>query len=305
MAPKRRRDAVAKEISKTYTFGRSLIDGGDIASLQKNRMVGTARVPGRETVPKPQENKVVIFQDLLFAGLGFLLHPVVVDILRYFDIYLHQLTPNAILRLSVYMWICGTTKIKPSTEGFASAHQVHHQRRTVFEEEGDYTVEKDCQFGCLNFSYKTSVVSPVTAYRNKWPSDWQQHWLYHTVTPLAPGEPHPLSTRELPPLHDSYTKNPSCPKGDKFIMMLRRFTHKYNTRDIVEKYHSIPVCPLLDGWAVAKDASAADIGGIPCPDWMKVLASPWCVSFASFSDPSNRCKLRMLPRFYLTLASTC
>jgi hypothetical protein len=38
--------------------------------------------------------------------------------------------------LSVYMWICRTTKIKPSAEGFASAHQVHHQWRTVFEEEG-------------------------------------------------------------------------------------------------------------------------------------------------------------------------
>jgi hypothetical protein len=51
----------------------------------------------------------------------------------------------------VYMWICRTTKIKPSAEGFASEHQVHHQRRTVFEEEGDQSVEKDCQFGCLNF----------------------------------------------------------------------------------------------------------------------------------------------------------
>jgi hypothetical protein len=64
------------------------------------------------------------------------------------------------------MWIFHTTKIKPSTEGFASAHQVCHQRRTVFEEEGDNTVEKDFQFGCLNFSYKTGVVRPVTAYRN-------------------------------------------------------------------------------------------------------------------------------------------
>jgi hypothetical protein len=121
-----------KEIPKTYSFGRSLIDGGDIASLQKNRIVGTAWAPGRETVPKPQENEVVIFRDLLFAGLWFPLYPVVVDILQYFDIYLHQLTPNAILRLLVYMWICRTTKIKPSAEGFASVHQVHHQRRTVF-----------------------------------------------------------------------------------------------------------------------------------------------------------------------------
>jgi hypothetical protein len=73
------------------------------------------------------------------------------------------------------------------------------------------------------------------------------------------------------PLHESYTKNPSCPKGDEFVMMLRRFTRKYNTRNIVEEYHSIPVCRLVDGWAVADDAWAADIGGIPCPDWTKVF----------------------------------
>jgi hypothetical protein len=138
-----------------------------VEALVKNRMVEAGRAPGRETVPRPRDNEVVIFRDLLYAGLRFPLHPAVVDILRYFDIYLHQLTPNAILRLSVYMWICRTTKIKPSAEGFASAHQVHHQRRTVFEEEGDQSVEKDCQFGCLNFSYKAGVVSPVTAYRNK------------------------------------------------------------------------------------------------------------------------------------------
>jgi hypothetical protein len=94
MAPKRRRDAVAKEIPKTYTFGRSQIDGTDVGSLVKNRMVGTGRAPGRETVPQPRDNEVVIFRDLLYAGLQFPLHPAVVDILRYFDIYLHQLTPT-------------------------------------------------------------------------------------------------------------------------------------------------------------------------------------------------------------------
>jgi hypothetical protein len=213
MAPKRRRDAVAKEIPKTYTFGRSQIDNTDVGSLVKNRMVGAGRAPSRETVPRPRDNEVVIFRDLLYTGLQFPLHPTVVDILRYFDIYLHQLTPNAILRLSVYMWICRTTKIKPSAEGFSLAHQVHHQWRTVFEEEGDRFVEKDCQFGCLNFSYKSGVVSPVTAYRNKWPSDWQQHWFYHTVTPLSPGESHPLATKELPPHHESYLRTPHAPKA--------------------------------------------------------------------------------------------
>jgi hypothetical protein len=39
----------------------------------------------------------------------------------------------------------------------------------------------------------------------------------------------------------------------------------------VEEYRSIPVCPLVDGWAVADDAWAADIGGILCPDWTKAF----------------------------------
>jgi hypothetical protein len=87
----------------------------------------------------------------------------------------------------------------------------------------------------------------MTTYRKKWPSDWQQHWLYHTVTPLASREPHPLATRELPPLHESYTENLACPEGDEFIMMLRWFGRKYSTHDNVEEYRCIPVCPLLVG----------------------------------------------------------
>jgi hypothetical protein len=63
-------------------------------------------------------------------------------------------------------------------------------------------------------------------------------------------------------------------------MMLRQFASKYSTRDIVEDYRSNSVCPLLDGWAVAQDAWAADIGSIPCPDWTKVfgftLACEFC-----------------------------
>jgi hypothetical protein len=53
--------------------------------------------------------------------------------------------------------------------------------------------------------------------------------------------------------------------------MLRRFARKYNTRDIVEEYRSIPVCPLVDGWAVADNACANGIGGISCPDWKKAF----------------------------------
>jgi hypothetical protein len=78
-------------------------------------------------------------------------------------------------------------------------------------------------------------------------------------------------------------------------MMLRRFARKYSTCDIVEEYRSIPVCPLVDSWVVADDAWADDIGGIPCPDWTKVLASPPTVSYlASFGGFHLFAMFRML-----------
>jgi hypothetical protein len=55
------------------------------------------------------------------------------------------------------------------------------------------------------------------------------------------------------------------------VIMLRRFVRKYGTRDIMEEYRNILVCPLVDGWSVADDEWAEDIGGIPCPDWTKVF----------------------------------
>jgi hypothetical protein len=168
---------------------------------------------------------------------------------------------------------------------------VHHQRRTVFEEEGDQAVEKDCQFGYLIFSYKSGVVSPVTAYRNKWPSDWQQHWFYYTVSPLLPKGLTPWLRRSCHPFMNFTRRTPRAPEGDEFVMMLRWFVRKYSTRDIVEEYRSIPVCPLVDGWAVADDAWADDIGGIPCPDWMKV--------FGFTSDRELSCVLRWIFTFFL------
>uniref|UniRef100_K3ZDC3 Uncharacterized protein n=1 Tax=Setaria italica TaxID=4555 RepID=K3ZDC3_SETIT len=93
-----------------------------IIMLQDKKMVISARAPGSKVIPKPEDNKVVIFRDLLFASLCFELDPVVMDILHLFYIYLHQLISNALVHLLVYMWICWTTKIKASAEGFTAAH---------------------------------------------------------------------------------------------------------------------------------------------------------------------------------------
>jgi hypothetical protein len=62
------------------------------------------RFGGEETTPKPENEEVVVFRSFFKAGLRFPLHEMIKDVLEAFEIYLHQLTPNAIVRLSVFIW---------------------------------------------------------------------------------------------------------------------------------------------------------------------------------------------------------
>jgi hypothetical protein len=57
-----------------------------------------------EVVPEPRNDEVVVFKSLFRAGLRFPLYEMIGEVLKKFEIYLHQLTPNAIVRLSMYIW---------------------------------------------------------------------------------------------------------------------------------------------------------------------------------------------------------
>jgi hypothetical protein len=46
----------------------------------------------------------MVFKSFFRIGLRFLMHEMIAKVLKKFEIYLHQLTPNAIVRLSVYIW---------------------------------------------------------------------------------------------------------------------------------------------------------------------------------------------------------
>jgi hypothetical protein len=89
-------------------FGKSTITEGDMSKLMKLGYFSEAkkelvRFGGEEITPKPEKDEVVVFKSFFKAGLRFPLNGMIVDVLKKFGIYLHQLTPNAIIRLSVYI----------------------------------------------------------------------------------------------------------------------------------------------------------------------------------------------------------
>jgi hypothetical protein len=89
-------------------FGKSTVSKADLSKMVKSGFFSESqkkllRFGGEETTPKPEKDEIVIFKSFLKAGLRFSLHGIIAEVLKRFGIYFHQLTPNAIVRLSVYI----------------------------------------------------------------------------------------------------------------------------------------------------------------------------------------------------------
>jgi hypothetical protein len=86
-------------------FGKSTIKQGQIEAMKGKYFhdVSIARAGGEDTVPLPESDEVVVFRSFMKAGLRFPLHKILVEVLKTFEIYLHQITPEALIRVGVFI----------------------------------------------------------------------------------------------------------------------------------------------------------------------------------------------------------
>jgi hypothetical protein len=66
--------------------------------------VSIVRAGGKDIVPLPEGDEVVNFRSFIKARLRFSLHKMLVEVLKTFEIYLHQITPEALIRVGVFIW---------------------------------------------------------------------------------------------------------------------------------------------------------------------------------------------------------
>jgi hypothetical protein len=157
-------------------FGKSTVSEAYMPMMIKLGYFGEAekrliRFGGEEPTPKPENDEVVIFRSFFKAGLRFPLHEMIGDVLEDFKIFLHQLTPNAIVRLSFFIWALRSQGVDPLVEAFYRVHELHYQ--TKAREEGLHE-----NFGSYNFAYRKDMKTPVISYRTKWPTGWKNEWFY-------------------------------------------------------------------------------------------------------------------------------
>jgi hypothetical protein len=157
-------------------FEKSIVTEDDMTMMKKLGYFGESeskfvQFAGEEVIPEPREDEVIIFKSFFRAGLRFPLNDMIGEVLKNFEIYLHQLTPNAIVRLSVFIWALRSQGMDANAEAFCRVHELHYQ--TKARADGLYK-----NFGYYNFAYRKNTKAPVIGYRTKWPTGWTNEWFY-------------------------------------------------------------------------------------------------------------------------------
>jgi hypothetical protein len=89
--------------------------------------------------------------------------------------YLHHLTPNSILHLSLYMWGAKTMGVGLGVANFVRVHTVHHQPLKLERFVDGALVREEAQFASLSFKDHTDVDVPIVFYKNKWENNWNHY----------------------------------------------------------------------------------------------------------------------------------
>ena len=136
-------------------FEKSTITEKDLVVMKKLGYFGEdegklIRFAGEEVIPEPKEDEVVVFRSFFRAGLWFPLYDMIGEVLKRFEIYLHQLTSNAIVTLSVYIWALRSQGKSANAEGFCRVHELHYQ--TKARSNGLHK-----NFRCYNFAYRKDI----------------------------------------------------------------------------------------------------------------------------------------------------
>jgi hypothetical protein len=230
-------------------FRKSTVSEADFPKMVKSGYFSEnekklIRFGGEETTPKPEKDEIVIFKSFLKAGLRFPLNRMIADVLKKFGIYLHQLTPNAIVRLSVYIWALRSQAVEAFAEGFCWVHELHYQ--TKARKDGLHE-----NFGCYNFAYRKTTKFPVISYRSKWPAGWKSEWFYIKVDDdkeKLVQSPLELIFGETRPRCNMTPEGPTQTALAEF----RTIAEHIGTRDLVQEFLAFRVFPTMKEWAMSK-----------------------------------------------------
>jgi hypothetical protein len=155
-------------------FGKSTIKQSHLDNMRGRyfRDMSIVRADVDRAVPAPEENEVVIFRSFFKAGLRFPLSRFVVEVLKTYQIFLHQITPEAVIRMGIFVWAVRSQGLEPSARCFCSMHELSYETKAWGKE------QYHNNFGCYSFVARSGASYPVPTFRKRWPWAWMEEWFY-------------------------------------------------------------------------------------------------------------------------------
>jgi hypothetical protein len=155
-------------------FGKSTIKQSRIDAMKGRyfRDISIVRAAGDSTAPAPEVDEVVVYRSFMKAGLQFSLSKFLVEVLKTFEIYLHQITPEAIIRMGIFIWAMRSQGLEPSAKCFCNMHELFYETKATGKE------QYHNNFGCYGFVPRSDVSYPVPTFRKRWPGAWMEEWFY-------------------------------------------------------------------------------------------------------------------------------
>jgi hypothetical protein len=145
-------------------FGKSIIKQSQIDAMKGRYFhdMSIVRVGGDSTAPAPEENEVVVYRSFMKAGLRFPLSKFVVEVLKMFQIFLQQITPEAIIRMGMFVWAVRSQGLEPSANCFCNMHELLYETKATGKE------QYHNNFGCYGFIAHSNASYPVPTFQKRW-----------------------------------------------------------------------------------------------------------------------------------------
>jgi hypothetical protein len=117
-------------------FGKSSIKQSQIDAMKGRyfRDMSIVRVGGDSAAPAPEENEVVVYRSFMKAGLRFPLSKFLVEVFKTFEIFLDQITPEAIIRMCIFVWAVRSQGLEPSVKCFCNMHKLLYETKATSKE---------------------------------------------------------------------------------------------------------------------------------------------------------------------------
>jgi hypothetical protein len=240
------------------------------------------RVGGDSTAPTLEENEVVIYRSFLKAGLRFPLRKFVVEVLKIYQTFLHQITPEAIIRIGIFVWVVRSQRLEPSAKCFCSMHELLYETKATGKE------QYHNNFGFYGFIARPNASHQVPTFRKRWPGAWMEEWFYVKNDLKAREDIKEIIQR---PIWSRFGLRRPKVEIDATVEACQRAFSTVcafiGTRDLIQEHIAFRVWPLVESWDMPKETTAdSSEGGLvrlkytfrfrekfdePDDDWLKCI----------------------------------